>query len=61
MTTFGNNWLLTGNFLGKPMYTIGSGCSSCEDGMKCNHIYTALCGEIRPLKEDKWDPPFSKV
>lgn len=40
------NYAPSGNVIGKPMYTKGTGCSSCPSGASCNSKYTALCGEI---------------
>lgn len=26
-------------------YRTGNSCSKCPDDLKCNHLYTGLCGE----------------
>ncbi|XP_044260954.1 scoloptoxin SSD976-like [Tribolium madens] len=43
------------NWLGRPVFKEGEPCSKCPDGLSCNRVYTALCGEIEPVPED---PPY---
>ncbi|EFA05607.2 cysteine-rich venom protein [Tribolium castaneum] len=43
------------NWLGRPIYTKGKPCSKCPDNLKCNRVYTALCGEIEPVPQE---PPY---
>lgn len=48
------------NLSGKYLFRRGPPASKCPTEMQANSEYTGLCGTIRPLSEDPFNPPFRK-
>lgn len=50
----------SGNVKGRPIYTVGKPCSSCDHGFTCGSSYTNLCGEVMARDHEFRPPSFSK-
>jgi len=54
------NYSPGGNYIGEPLYDIGSPCTGCPDSMSCSQRYPALCGNDIPITKqyDFFTPYF---